>query len=161
MTVCVKGDVELFCRERGLEVAEVYTGNIEDYSGPCTLFVTDMDTRDYEYYYLKGRLYSRGITLISTRGVENDTLVEYIAYTVGREKRDKTGGRNMFGFRNRGEMYDEGKAVVRRILELRDAGYTYRKIQEDDGVHHLDGRKIGISTIQIILNNRDRYVDLI
>ena len=44
-----------------------------------------------------------------------------------------------------------------RILELRDAGYTYQKINEDGEVRHPDGRKLGISTIQVILKNRKDY----
>jgi hypothetical protein len=51
----------------------------------------------------------------------------------------------------------EGKSVVKRIFDLRDEGLTYRAIQDDENVHHLDGRKIGISTIQIILQNREIY----
>lgn len=71
-------------------------------------------------------------------------------------RRQKYGGRCMFGVGPNG-MYPDGRAVVKRILELRDAGCTYRKIQADDGVHHLDGRRIGLSTIQIIIHNRQRY----
>ena len=47
--------------------------------------------------------------------------------------------------------------MARRIIEMRDAGITLRGIQEDKGVHHPDGRKISVSTIQQIINNRDIY----
>jgi intein-encoded DNA endonuclease-like protein len=54
-------------------------------------------------------------------------------------------------------MHEEGREVVRRILELRDSGCAYREIREDAGVHHRDGRKLSISTIQIIVKNREEY----
>ena len=49
------------------------------------------------------------------------------------------------------------KAVKRNLDELRDMGFTYRRISEDENVHHPDGRKLNISTIQIILKNRKIY----
>lgn len=76
------------------------------------------------------------------------------------ERKPKHGGRLPFGFRTVGSekvLTDEGRAVLERIVELRKSGYTYREIQEDEGVHHLNGKKMSISTIQYILMNIERY----
>jgi hypothetical protein len=54
-------------------------------------------------------------------------------------------------------VHDERMAVVKRIFELGDQGYTLRQIQADEDVHHDDGRKLAISTIQLILKNRKDY----
>jgi hypothetical protein len=62
----------------------------------------------------------------------------------------------MFGFGPDG-LREDGRAVVKRVLELRDKGFVYRQIKEDPGVHHPDGRSLSISTIQIIIKNREIY----
>ena len=45
-------------------------------------------------------------------------------------------------------------AVVERIYELHDAGKKLREIAEDERVSYLDGRKMSVSTIQMIIKNR-------
>lgn len=159
MIVCGHGNVSDFCAERDMVVCERYEGDLSDYRGSCTVVVSDQDMSEGEYYYLKGSLLNRGIELISTRYKDNPAMLEYLAYMKERQ-REKYGGRQPFGYyRRNGEVIEnpEMMAVVRRILELRDAGITLRGIQEDAGVHHPDGRKISISTIQQIIKNRDRY----
>ena len=56
-----------------------------------------------------------------------------------------------------GTQSEEAMAVTRKIFELRDAGYTLRQISEHPEVGYLDGRKMSVSTIQVILKNRSRY----
>jgi hypothetical protein len=161
--VCAKGDVLEFCNTNGMLIVESYNGDIEKYDGSCSVLVTDQVMSEYEYYYLKGKLYRRGIELISTKCPKNECLSGFVLYSVGRDSgnhRVKSGGRHIFGcYNDRGEvkLHEFGKTVVDRIFELRDAGYTYQKIKEDAGVHHVDGRKLSVSTIQIILSNRSRY----
>ena len=49
------------------------------------------------------------------------------------------------------------KTAEKLIIELKDKGYTLRRIQEDSRVVHTDGRKLSISTIQLIVKNRKDY----
>ena len=51
----------------------------------------------------------------------------------------------------------ERMAVARRVIEMRDAGYTLREIRESEDVYHTDGKKLAISTIQQIISNRETY----
>ncbi len=72
----------------------------------------------------------------------------------------KYGGRCKFGYRRvNGEIvpHEKRMAVLKRILELRDMGYSIRKIQADDGVHHDDGRDLSVSTIALIIKKRKEY----
>jgi hypothetical protein len=152
MKVCANGVVADFCKNHGMEIVEHYVGDIENYDGNCRVLVTDKELEKYEYYYLKGKLLAQGVELISTKSWSAEPKEEV--------ESKRKGGRYMFGFhQTNGEvtLHDNGRVVVKRILELRDAGYTYREIQNDPGVHHPDGRMIGISTIQIILSNREKY----
>lgn len=153
MVVCAHGDVDGFCDERDMVILE-RSNDIEGYNGVCRVLVTDQEMSEYEYYFLKGKMLAKKVELISTRYSDRGWMAKYLIP----KKHERYGGRNMFGFRN-GELTAEGAAVVRRIFELRDVGYTYARISEDSSVYHLDGsgRKIGISTIQIILKNRERY----
>ena len=159
MLVCAHGDVDYFCEKRDMVIVDRYDGDLEKYDGPWCVIVTDLDVVEHEYYYLKGKLLARGKELISTRYEDNVALSEYAAYAGKRgaeERRVKYGGRQRFGFCD-GVLTAEGKAVTDRIFELRDKGYSYRMIREDEGVHHPDGRKMSISTIQIIIKNRSMY----
>lgn len=160
MIVCAHGDVVNFCNERDMVIGAVYTGDIEDYSGVIKILVTDEAISQHEYFFLKGKLFAKGIELVSTRYTDERLASEFLMYSAGRDHRKKSGGRYMFGFYNKNgeiKLHDTGRAVVKRIFELRDEGFTYRAIREDGGVHHLDGRKLSISTIQIILQNREKY----
>ena len=70
------------------------------------------------------------------------------------------GGRCKFGYRRvNGEIvpHEKRMLVLKRIFELRDQGYSLRKIQADDGVHHDDGRDMSVSTLALIVKNRKDY----
>ena len=140
-------------------VCEEYDGDIADYNGSCRVLVTAQDLPEMEYYMLKGKLMGRGIELISSRWIDDPRMIALLRCQV-QSRKEKYGGRQSFGYRRRGgqvEEIPESMAVARRILELRDAGITLRGIQEDKGVHHPDGRKISVSTIQQIIKNREKY----
>ena len=145
MLVCAHGDVEAFCRERGMIVCGVYEGRLEAYAGEIRVIVTDSDMPETEYYYLKGMLLIRGYELISTRYSDNKTLSEYLVYANARRKAKYTGRRSF-----------SDTAVIQRIRELNAAGVSLRKIRETDGVSHPDGRKLSISTISKIIKNIEK-----
>lgn len=158
MLVCAHGAVSDFCKEHGMVIVEYFYGRIEDYSGVCRVLVTDQIEDESEYYYMKGKMLAHGIELISVKHKDCDKMLDYLAYVTKRDSEDrkKYGGRHMFGFSKDG-LTEHGRAVVGRILELRDMGYTYRQIKEDSGVHHPNGNSLSISTIQIIVKNRKKY----
>ena len=158
MLVCAHGAVSDFCKEHGMVIAEYFYGNVEDYSGVCPVLVTDAIENESEYYYLKGKMLARGIELISVKHKDCDKMLAYLAYEAKRDSEDrkKYGGRRIFGFDANG-LTEHGRVVVGRILELRDMGYKYRQIQSDSGVHHPNGNSLSISTIQIIVKNREKY----
>ena len=160
MFVCAHGDVSDFCAERDMVIIDSYEGEIENYSGfLCSVLVTDKDMSENEYHFLKGKMLARGVELVSTRYKDSSCLADFVRYSAGREieeRKQKYGGRHMFGFCDEGFL-PEGRAVVKRILELRDKGFKYRQIKEDPEVHHPDGRSLSISTIQIIIKNRKAY----
>lgn len=149
MIVCAHGKVSEYCESRDMIIVERYAGEIENYSGDCCVLVTDRDMSSGEYYYLKGKMLARGIELVSTRYVDTENLAQGTVKDVS-EKRKR--GRRMFGKDSEAEM-----AVVRRIFELRDAGRTLKEITEDENVRRMNGEKMSISTIQVILDNRDKY----
>ena len=159
MLVCKHGEVSAYCAERDMVICEQYTGNLEDYDGNCRVLVTDQRMGENEYYFLKGKLLARGVELVSIWYKDNKLLSEFLAYQAERRK-ENYNGRQPFGFqRKNGEVTEnpEMMKVVRRILDLRDAGMSYRLIREDEGVHHPDGRKISVDTIRQIIKNRGRY----
>ena len=76
------------------------------------------------------------------------------------DNRKKFAGRCKFGFQRVGDKvvpHEGNMAVVKRILELKDKGYTLRTIKDDARVHHVDGGRLSISTIQLIIKNRKEY----
>ena len=91
----------------------------------------------------------QGVELVSTRYVDTENLSQGVIQEVTEKHRQ---GRRKFGDGSDAEM-----AVVRRIFELRDAGRTMKEISEDEQVRYLDGRTLPVSTIQVILKNRDKY----
>lgn len=138
-------------------ILETHEGDLLSYRGDSRVLVTDQKMSEKEYYYIKSELMKRGVELVSTVHDDNIELLELATYM---NHRKKTGGRSKFGFRKvDGEdvLTDGGRAVVKRILELRDKGYTYQRISDDDSVHYPDGRSLNISTIQIIIQNRKIY----
>ena len=148
MIVCAHGEVTEYCESRDMIIMERYTGDIENYCGVCPVLVTDREMSSGEYYYLKGKMLARGVELVSTRYVDTENLVQGTVKEVSEKRR----GRRKFGDGSEAEM-----AVVRRIFELRDAGVTMREISEDPEVHRMDGERMSVSTIQTILNNREKY----
>ena len=150
MIVCAHGEVSEYCENRDMIIVEQYTGDIENYGGVCRVLVTDRDMSAGEYYYLKGKMLAQGVELVSVRYVDTENLAQGAAKAAV-EKRPGS-GRRKFGENSEAEM-----AVVRRIFELRDAGYKMRAISEDPMVKRADGSKLPVSTIQVILNNREKY----
>lgn len=150
MIVCAHGEVSEYCESRDMIVVEQYTGEIENYGGVCRVLVTDQDMSPTEYYYLKGKMLLQGVELVSVRYVDSENLSQGVVREVA-EKRGSL-GRRKFGDGSEAE-----RAVVDRIFELRDAGYKLRAISDDPKVRYLDGRKMPISTIQVILKNREKY----
>lgn len=148
MIVCAHGEVSEYCENRDMIIVERFTGEIENYSGVCAVLVTDREMSSGEYFYLKGKMLARGVELVSTRYVDTENLAQGAVKEVSEKRR----GRRRFGSDSEAEM-----AVVRRIFELKDGGATFQEIRDDENVHYLDGRKIPISTIQVILNNREKY----
>ena len=163
MVVCSHGNVSEFCEKHNMIPVEQYVGSLEDYTGECRIVVTDRDMSENEYYYLKGLLLARGVDLISVYHKDDEKVLGVVGYMAQRaqERRKQTyGGRQPFGWIRRNGVVEENPAmmaVARRIIELNDVGYTLRGIQDDSGVHHPDGRKISVSTIQQIIKNRDKY----
>lgn len=161
MIVCGHGDVIEFCKEHDMVVCETWNGDLEGYRGSCRVLVTDQNMSEQEYYYIKNKFMSRGIELISTRHKDNPAMLSYLAYAAERRK-EKYGGRQPFGFRKVGSEIQEIPEMIdvaRKIIMLKDAGVTLRQIHETPGICHPDGRKISVSTIQLIIRNRERYED--
>lgn len=158
MIVCAHGNVEDFCQTHDMLIVETHGGDIESYKGACRVLVTDKEMSENEYYFLKGKMLGKGIELISVWHKDDKLLTGFLAYQT-KQRKEKYGGRQAFGFRRQNGVVvpSEDYAVALRILELRDKGRTLREIRADEGVHHSDGRKISISTIQQIIKNRKRY----
>lgn len=149
MIVCAHGEVSEYCENRDMIIVERFTGEIENYGGVCRVLVTDQEMSPGEYYYLKGKMLARGVELVSTRYVDTENLAQGVIKDVP-EKDSR--GRRRFGSVSMAE-----RTVVDRIFELRDAGATLKEISEDEKVGYPDGRKMNISTIQVILKNRNKY----
>lgn len=160
MIVCTHGNVDKYCENRRMVVVARHEGNIEDYSGVSRVLVTDFDFSEKEYYSMKLKMLTKGVELISTRYNDSEMVAHFIVDSIDNSRREKHGGRYKFGFQNVDGtlvLSDFGKTVVRRIFELRDLGFSYHGIRNDEGVSHPDGRKLAVSTIQIILENRQLY----
>lgn len=162
MIVCGHGDVADFCGKYDMVIVENHEGSIESYKGVCRVLVTDQVMSEHEYYFMKGKMLARGVELISTVHRDSEELSKYMFYEnqQKREKNRKYVGRCKFGFHRVGdeEVPHEGRMkVVKRILSLHDAGCTYRAIRDDEGVRHTNGDMLSISTIQLIVKNREYY----
>lgn len=158
MIVCGHGDVSEYCEAHDMIVADVYSGEIEEYRGVCPVLVTDKDISETEYFYLKGRLLGIGIELVSTRHSDNKLMAEFVIHSL--QQKEHSGGRTRFGFHREGKElvpYEKEMKVVRRILKLRDEGHTYRAIRADKEVRHVDGRLLSASLLQAIVTNRESY----
>ena len=155
MFVVAHGDVAEFCEKHGFVICDTYTGKLEDYKGQGLVVVTDNCADKHEFYYMKLLFMRKKITLLSTHW-EDESISDFVQYIRTRENKSGIGGRLAFGFTRNG-LTPDGKKIAQRIFELRDAGMKYSEIQNDPGVRHLDGRKMSISTIQVILKNRGKY----
>lgn len=159
MIVCAHGDVKEFCESKDMLICSEYSGELTDYHGGCHIIVTDQHMEKSEYYYYKDTLMRRGVDLISTEHEDTAEMLEYLAYLAER-RREKYGGRQPFGYQRKNGVVIENPAlmeVARKIIEMRDEGVTLREIRETPGICHQDGRKIGVSTIQQIIKNREKY----
>lgn len=150
MIVCAHGEVSEYCKSHGMTICAEHIGAIEEYEGVCRVLVTDQEMGENEFYALKLAMLRRGVELISVhyRDSSMDEFVSFMAH----QKKPMHPGRRKFGDKSPEEM-----AVVRRIFALRDGGYTLKEISEDAQVHHMDGRRMTVSSIQGILRNRDKY----
>ena len=160
MYVIAHGNVDQYCADRGWAVAGRYDGALVEIKNIIPpVVVTDEALDKNEYYYLKYLLLKRGVELISVWFEPSETT-DFLVYLNQRERDRSRRGRLPFGFMvKNGEVVEnpETISVARRIVALRDAGCTYKQIQDDDLVRYPDGRKMSISTIQVILKNRNKY----
>lgn len=157
MVVCIHGNVSNYCKDHGFVVVSRHEGAITDYSGVARVIVTGESMSQEDYIYLKSIMLRKGYELVSTEHTDTEQIAKLVAkFGSGGGK----AGRTKFGFtRVNGELVadPEKMKVVRRIFELKDKKCTLREIREDDGVHHTDGRKLSLSTIQLIIGNRKDY----
>lgn len=158
MVVCAHGNVAEFCEQHEMKILTAYDGNLEDYRGDCAVVVTNQKMTRTEYDSLKCDLFGRGVELVSTEWTDDEVILRLLVNQI--EQRGKRGGRQAFGFYKKNGIIVENPAtmaVARRVIKLRDAGMTYRDIREDADVRHPDGGKFSLSTIQVIIKNRDKY----
>ena len=165
MIVCGHGDVSEYCRENGLTVVARHTGEITDYAGAVKTIVTDQEMNVQEFLYIRMIMLSKGYDVRSIHhpriDKEMDEFLEFVSLQEIYRRKEKYGGRQPFGYRKVGSEIreiPEMMYVARKIIELRDSGVTLRDIQNTPEIHHSDGRKISISTIQQIVKNRDKYL---
>lgn len=156
MIVCAHGNVGEYCSRYGMVICDTWDGDLESYSGACRVLVTDKKMPEGQYYYLKNKLLIHGLELVSVWYMDDPEVVRQFIEDAEARK-CKYGVRQKFGYRKvDGAVVEdpEAMALVRRILELRDLGWSFRKIQEE--VRTAD-RKMSPSTIMTICNNRKDY----
>lgn len=159
MLVVGHGNVDEYCAAHGMTISERYDGPIDRYRGRGLVLVTDALRDKNEYYYQKYQMIRRKIELVSIWHTD-DEISDFLVYLHERETKHRQSvhrGRPPYGYNRDGSEDPERMPVVRRIFELRDSGATYSKIIEDPAVRHPDGRKLGMSTVQVILGNREKY----
>ena len=158
MVVCAHGDVTEFCKNHELLILEHHDGALDEYKGSCRILVTDQEMTREEYDTQKCVLFGRGFELVSTEWTDDEVILRLLRNQIVSRK-NRT-GRQMFGYSRRNGLVTENPklfAVARKVIELRDAGRSYRQIQADPEVRWPDGREIALSTLQVIVKNRDRY----
>lgn len=158
MVVCAHGNVSEFCETHEMLVFEKHGGALDEYKGSCSVIVTDQKMTRDEYDTQKCVLFGRGIELVSVDWTDDEVTLRLLRNQV--ESRKNRSGRQMFGFYRKNGIVMENPAmmaVARKVIELRDAGLTYREIKDDPAVRWADGREIAISTLQVIVENRERY----
>lgn len=154
MIVCAHGNVDDFCAEHDMVIVERYDGAIDMYRGSCAVIVTDSEMPHHVYCSLKIEMLGRGVELLSTTH-QDDELFGKLVYAYAR-KRGRS-GRPRFGMDSMGRLSEHGRRVSRLVIELREHGCTLKEIAEHPEVRHLDGRSLGMTTIQQILKNRELY----
>lgn len=168
--VAAQGDVSRFCAENGLVVVEEYSGNILEYDGRSEILVVSGEWTIFEFYYCQYRLLKRGKLLVSADGYGDfGTVIEqFVKYLVARDldlqRKNRKGGRQPYGFRwidgARVEIPSE-MAIARMIIQMREVEHkSYREIEHEvyaEGYRNQKGHKLTVSTIQVILKNRDLY----
>lgn len=158
MVVCAHGNVSEFCKNHEMEILEVFTGDLKDYKGKCAVVVTDQKMTREEYESLKCVLFGHGFELVSVEWTDDAIILALLRQTI--ERRKKRGGRQLFGFYKKNGVIaeiPEVVAVARKVIELRDKGWTMRDIKEHADIRHPDGGELGISTIESIIKNREKY----
>ena len=158
MVVCAHGEVAAFCESHEMQILEKYGGSLEDYKGSCPVVVTDQKMTRQEYDTLKCTLFGRGVELVSTEWTDDELILRLLRSQI--DNRKKRGGRQIFGFNKENGRIVENPAkiaIARRVIELRDAGCKLREIKDDKGVCYPDGTPLSLSTIQVIIRNRDKY----
>lgn len=139
MFVCAHGDVTAYCAMYDMQICDTWNGKITEYNGVCRVIVTDADITEAEYYFLKGEMLGRGYELVSTRYTDHAVMGRYLTYA----KKRSNGRKSAID-----------AAIVQKIRELRAEGLTIRAIREAEGVCPPNGRKLSLSTIQKIINNK-------
>lgn len=158
MVVCAHGKVKWFCRKYNMRILETYESDLASYRGNCAVVVTDQQMPREAYDSLKCSLFAKGVELVSTEWADDEVILRLLRNQI--ERRGRHGGRQPWGFRKyKGRVVEipETIAIARRIISLRDSGKTYREIREDPRVRRLDGGELSLSTIQVIIKNRERY----
>jgi hypothetical protein len=158
MVVCAHGDVSRFCEEHEMEILEKYEGDLLDYNGKCLVIVTDQKMSREEYESLKCKVFGHGYELVSVDWTDDAIILALLRQMITNRK--KRGGRNPFGFRKEAGEFVEIPMLIdvaRDIIRMRDAGQTLKYIRDHEGICHLDGKKLSMSTIQQIIKNREKY----
>ena len=159
MVVCAHGNVAGFCEAHEMQILESHIGDLLDYhKGNCAVIVTDQAMTRQEYDSLKCTLFGRGVELVSVDWTDDEVILRLLHNQI--QNRGKRGGRQMFGFtKKNGQIVESPRLmyVARKIIELRDSGMTLKEIQNFPEIHHLDYKKISVSTIQQIIKNREKY----
>jgi hypothetical protein len=158
MVVCAHGEVAGFCENHEMEILEKYEGDLSDYKGKCSVVVTSEKMTREEYESLKCLLFGRGYELVSVDWTDDAIILALLRQTI--ESRKKRGGRQIFGFYKKNGVIAEIPEVIvvaRKVIELRDKGWTLRDIQKHVDVRHPDSGELGLSTIASIIKNRDKY----
>ena len=159
MVVTAHGNVDDFCSENGLTIGGRYDGPIGEYDGACRVLVTDEEfPSKNDFYRAKCFMLHRKVELISIYW-QDDEMDSFVVH-LNEHRKNRNGGRTRFGFRRvAGEIVpdEEMLPVIRRILELYDAGCTLQQIREDENVRYPDGRLIAVSVIHGVVKDRGVY----
>lgn len=155
---CVSAEVERFCENHEMRILESYAGKLDDYEGRCAVIVTSEEMTRQEYDDMKCLLFGRGYELVSTTWTDDEVIVRLLHNQI--EQLKKRGGRQRFGYYKRNGIITvnpEKIKVAQRVIQLRDRGLTLREISYHKDVVKALGRELSISTVQVIIKNREIY----